>query len=138
MLCRRANCTFMCVRVLFFSFFFLSWRRQTPGNDYRMLLQVEIDPEACVARGGGGGNGPFPFHTTLTMQSHASVIKSTCRFSCRRVSQGLYTCFSFICCFYLFSCFFLNLPTGPHQTLTTPSGQKNKTWKNYQLFLANV
>lgn len=104
------SCACMCY---FSSFLFsLSWRRQTPGNDYGMWLQVEIDPEAPVARGGGGG--PFPFHTTLTMQSHASVIKSTCRFSCRRVTQGLYTCFYFICCFCLFCLFvFLKNPPTP-------------------------
>lgn len=98
--------------VVFLLFFSLSWRRQTPGNDYGRLLQVEIDPEAPVARGGGSGNGPFAFHTTLTMQSHASVIKSTHRFSCRRVSQGLYTCFSFISCFHLFFAFLKVSPLG--------------------------
>lgn len=96
-------CACVVVGFFFLLLFFLSWRQQTPGDDYGMLLRVEIDPEAPVAGGGGGGSsGPFGFHTTLTMQSHASVIKSTRRFSCHGVSQGLYTCFSFICCSYFF------------------------------------
>lgn len=106
--CQRENAC-MCY---FSSFFSLSWRRQTPGDDYGRLLQVEIDPEAAVAQGGGGSNGPFAFHTTLTMQSHASVIKSTRSFSCHRVSQGLYTCFSFISCFHLFFVFLKVSPLG--------------------------